>query len=92
MASALKLTAPLDEDGINIRFPDEITASTYEIIADGALLSAGSLLREIAFPPHTLVVMVKRDDRYLVPTGNTRIHLGDRLFIVSEGVDNTPTK
>ena len=92
MASALKLTAPLDEDGINIRFPDEITASTYEIIADGALLSAGSLLREITFPPHTLVVMVKRDDRYLVPTGNTRIHLGDRLFIVSEGVDNTPTK
>ncbi len=92
MASALKLTAPLDEDGINIRFPDEITASTYEIIADGALLSVGSLLREITFPPHTLVVMVKRDDRYLVPTGNTRIHLGDRLFIVSEGVDNPPTK
>ena len=33
---------------------------------------------------NTLVIMVKRGNKYLVPTGSTELHLGDRLFIVAE--------
>ena len=84
MAQWLGLDDKIKEDEIKIRFPDEITAVTREVEVTGAMLDNGAMLKDITFPSNTLVVMVKRDKRYLVPTGSTELHLGDRLFIVAE--------
>lgn len=75
---------PIEEDEIKIHFPDEITAATREIQVTGALLERGTLIRDISLPDNTLIIIVKRGDKYLVPTGNTRLHIGDRLMLVAQ--------
>lgn len=87
MAQWLRLDDKISQDEIKILFPDGITAATREIEVSGALLENGSLLKDIVLPRNTLVIMVKRGNRYLVPTGSTELHLGDRLFIVAESKD-----
>ncbi|MGN1173472.1 MAG: potassium/proton antiporter, partial [Muribaculaceae bacterium] len=88
MAHWLGLDDIIVEDEIKIHFPDEITAATREIEVTGTLLDNGSLLKDISLPRNTLVIMVKRGNNYLVPTGSTELHLGDRLFIVAESQNN----
>lgn len=84
MAGKLGLKKDVEQSEINILFPDEITAATREIKVTGKLLENGSFIRDISLPPNTLVIMVKRKDTFLVPTGKTQLHIGDRLFIISE--------
>lgn len=84
MAQWLGLKKPIEEDEIKIHFPDEITAATREIQVTGALLERGTLIRDISLPDNTLIIIVKRGDKYLVPTGNTRLHIGDRLMLVAQ--------
>lgn len=84
VAKRLKLDIPLKDAEFNVTLPDEITAVTSEIAVTPELISEGALIKEITLPKNTLVVMVKRGDKYLVPTGNTRLHLGDSLFLIAE--------
>lgn len=55
-----------------------------EMPVSARLLSDGDTLKEITLPPNTLVIMVKRGNQYLVPTGNTRLYLTDKLLLISE--------
>ena len=88
MAEWLGLKDKYEESEINILFPDEITAATREIEVTGNLLEAGTMLRDITLPPNTLVIMVKRGDKYLVPTGKTQLYLRDRLFLIAESKES----
>ena len=87
-AEWLGLKDKYEESEINILFPDEITAATREIEVTGNLLEAGTMLRDITLPPNTLVIMVKRGDKYLVPTGKTQLYLRDRLFLIAESKES----
>mgnify|MGYP001229476098 FL=1 len=40
-------------------------------------------------PAGTLVMIVKRDDEFIVPNGSLRLHPGDKLLVIS---DNQPKK
>lgn len=84
MAKWLNLKEPLKEKQFNIGLPDEINAAMNEMEVNASLLRDGDTLKEITLPPNTLVIMVKRDGRYLVPTGNTRLYLRDKLLLISE--------
>ncbi len=84
MAGWLGLKEPLREREFNMELPDEITAAMVEMEVKPELLTAGDRLRDITLPPATLVIMVKREGRYLVPTGNTRLYLGDCLLLIAE--------
>lgn len=88
MAGWLNLKSPLNEPEINIHFPDEISATTMEIEVRGNLLENGTMLKDITLPPNTLVVMVKRSGKFLVPTGKTQLYIGDRLFLVSQSKEH----
>lgn len=83
MASWLELTEPYAEREFNVDLPDEITAVTHEKVVDAEMLSEGNHLRNIQLAPNTLVMLVKRKGRYLVPTGKTRLFIGDQLLIIS---------
>lgn len=84
MAGWLGLRAPFEEKKFNVDLPDEITAAMQEMPVQATLLREGDTLREISLPPDTLVILVRRDDRYLVPTGNTKLYIGDTLLVISE--------
>ena len=43
------------------------------------------LARELSLPEGTLVIMIKRGDRYIVPNGSLELMLGDRLLFMQHG-------
>lgn len=53
-------------------------------------LSGGDTLADIHLPVGGLVMMIRRDGRYMVPDGKRRLRPGDALLIISErpGIGN----
>ncbi len=58
-----------------------------EIHISEETLGYGKNLIEMPFPDKTLVVMVKRGEQYFVPTGQTELHAGDKLLVISDDED-----
>jgi len=80
-AKLLGLAVDLEEEA----FPIELMASALsEIDVAPALLERGEFLSDLTLPDHTLVAMVKRENRYFVPKGSTRLQLGDKLIMISD--------
>lgn len=84
MAKWLGLKDEYRKKEFKVNLPDEITAAINEMTVTPQLLNNGDLLKEVKLPPNTLVIMIKRDNEYLVPTGNTRLYLNDTLLLISE--------
>ena len=68
----------------DIDFPEEIKSATKEIDITEAMLAHGRRLMDLRMPEKTLAIMVKRGDNYFVPTGQTVLHDGDRLMVLSD--------
>lgn len=79
----LGLTTPVKSRTFDIDLPDEIEGSSSEMVIAPEHLSDGNLMSELKLPQRTLVVMIKRDDKYLVPKGNTRLYIGDILLLLT---------
>lgn len=86
VAKFLGLASPakkkLKEFGME--FPDEIKSIVSEAVVTSSNFVEGSCLTELGLPDNTLVVMIKRYDRYFVPDGRTRLLDGDKLLILSD--------
>jgi cell volume regulation protein A len=82
VADKLGLSESVREDSFGIDLPDNIQADLTEVDVTENFLQGGSLLREVTLPENTLVVFVKRGDRYIVPRGHTRLAVGDVLLLV----------
>ena len=41
------------------------------------------LVKDIKWPPHTLLVDIKRGEEQLVPAGDTKIMAGDFIYVLS---------
>jgi cell volume regulation protein A len=78
--SAEARVAPLSlEDGF------DINAQMSELIVPAGSYAAGKKLFELGVPREVLVVMIYRDSRYLIPSGETEIAGGDILISLGEG-------
>lgn len=84
MAQWLGLKDEYREKEFKVNLPDEINAAINEMNVSAQLLNNGDLLKDVKLPPNTLVIMIKRDNEYLVPTGNTRLYLNDTLLLIAE--------
>lgn len=68
----------------DIDFSDEIKSVTSEITITESALTNGNKLMNLSLPDKTLVVMIKRNDKYFVPTGKTTLMVGDKLLIITD--------
>ena len=50
---------------------------------------AGYTLKDMHLPKGTLVMIVKRGTKHLIPYGSMHLHIGDKLLLISESV-STP--
>ena len=64
--------------------PEESKSVVSELIVTAEMLKNGEYLIDVPLPDNTLVVMVKRGDRYFVPNGCTPLSSGDKLLIISD--------
>ncbi|WP_294083841.1 potassium/proton antiporter [Proteiniphilum sp. UBA5384] len=68
----------------DVEFAEEIKSAMTEILITDETLQYGKNLIEMPLPDKTLVVMVKRGERYFVPTGQTELYSGDKLLVISD--------
>ncbi len=88
VAAKLKLVTPQAPEHklryFDIDLPDEIQSSSWERVVDEELLAKGNKLKDLTIQPHTLVIMVRREDTFFVPSGDTELQLGDQLLVISD--------
>lgn len=68
----------------DVEFSDDIKSAMSEMKVTARMLQNGARIMDIAIPDHTLVAMVKRDNRYFIPRGNTHLSEGDTLLIITD--------
>ncbi|MEN6588467.1 MAG: potassium/proton antiporter [Proteiniphilum sp.] len=71
-------------EDFDVEFAEEIKSAMTEIYISEETLQYGRNLIEMPLPDKTLVVMVKRDEQYFVPTGQTELHAGDKLLVITD--------
>ncbi|MDR1675459.1 MAG: potassium/proton antiporter [Tannerella sp.] len=72
------------KDVFGIELPEGIKSAMSEIEITPAVLQHGNKLIQLDLPDHTLAVMVKRNDHYFIPKGNTVLKEHDKLLMISD--------
>ena len=84
-ARKLKLALPgkpRSIENFGLEIPEYINANLHEMTLTPKLLEKGNTLKEITLPEHTLVILIKRGDGYLVPNGKIELFSGDKLLLI----------
>lgn len=68
----------------DIDLPEEIEASASEITVEPSMLENGNMLKDLEPLHGQLVIMVRRDESFFVPKGDTELQEGDNLLIISD--------
>ena len=84
MANVLGLSVPLKEDSFGIDIPDEIKATLTEREVKREWLTQGNRLKDLALDDKSLVMMIRRDDSYIIPKGDTELLAGDKILCISD--------
>ncbi len=71
-------------EDFDVDFSDEIKSVTTEITITDDILKKGNHLMDLGLPDKTLVVMVKRNKKFFVPTGKTVLLADDKLLIITD--------
>ena len=82
----LKLSTPLEKSGndFGVELPEEIDSRLYDMTVTPEILEKSDTLKDMNLPKGTLVMIVKRGDEYLIPNGTLKLHVGDKLLLISE--------
>ena len=85
-ARLLGLSAPLEKTGneFGVELPDEIDSDLRDMTVTRRMLEKADTLKDMNLPIGTLVMLIKRDDEFLIPNGSLRLHEGDKLLLISE--------
>ncbi len=68
----------------DVDFSNDIKSVTTEIEITSKILNNGNKLMDLSLPDKTLVVMLKREDAYFVPTGKTTLKERDKILIITD--------
>jgi len=84
VAKLLHLAEPLPETGnsFGIELPEETNSSLRDLVLTEEMLIGGDRLMDMNLPKGTLVMMVRRGDKYIVPNGSVHLHAGDVLLLI----------
>lgn len=71
----------------DIDLPDEIKSVATEIVVTSSMLADGNRIMDIGIPENTLVIMIKRDNGFFVPTGKTPLMVNDKMLVITDDND-----
>lgn len=86
IANKLGLSVPVEKKGneFGVELPEEINTNLSDMVITEKDIAGGDTLKEMSLPKGTLVMIVKRDEEFLIPNGTLKLHVGDRLLLISE--------
>lgn len=92
MAKKLDLDQEMEKVGndFGIVFPEEIDSKLWDVEITENMLLNGHRLMDMQLPKGILVIMIKREERYIIPNGDAEILLGDKLLLVSAPEHDEP--
>ena len=73
-----------EPDEFGVELADELPTSLHTITLTDEDLAMGSTLRQMNLPVGSLVMMIRRGKRYIVPDGSRRLYPGDVLLVIRE--------
>ena len=83
-AKKLDLLLPAEkEKNFNVELPEEAGELSEITVTEELIAEKGNTLQSLGLPQGVLVVMIKRDDRYIVPTGAVELKAGDYLLTIA---------
>ena len=87
VARMLHLDLPEEKTGneFGIELPDEIDSQLMDQTLTAEMLENGNRLMDMNIPKGTLVMIIKRGERFIVPNGQLELKVGDKLLYISEG-------
>lgn len=86
-AKLLHVDAPapeIKESHFGMELPEEIDANLKEITLTEEMLKNSNQLKNMNLPEKTLVIMIKRGEKILIPNGSLILETGDKLLFISE--------
>lgn len=82
---ALPPEPTIDPSHFDIDLPEEVLSQAIEIeVTDRMASPEGTNLMDISLPVGSLVMLIRRADKYLVPKGHTTVKPGDYLLVITE--------
>ncbi|MDD5565395.1 MAG: potassium/proton antiporter [Candidatus Omnitrophica bacterium] len=90
VSKILKVAAPLDSKKkypIEFEHSEAIDASLIDMIVPYNSNIIGKTIAAINVPPKALVVLIAREDKFIVPNGSTVIEDGDVLLVLANDAD-----
>lgn len=86
IARMLGLSIPQEKTGndFGVELPEELGSELREITVTPELLTQGDTLQRMQLPKGTLVMIVKRENEFLIPNGTLKLHANDKLLLISE--------
>lgn len=91
VARLLHLSEPLPKTGndFGIELPEDIDSDLRDMTITHKMLEEADTLKEMNLPQGTLVMIVKREDEFLIPNGTLKLKVGDKLLLISEKTKET---
>jgi cell volume regulation protein A len=82
----LKLTDPdaTEEEEFGVEIDEQLPTSLETIKLTDSDLAAGDTLRDLNLPQGSLVMMIKRGGKYIIPNGKLTLKRHDLLLIIKE--------
>lgn len=77
-------TSANEDTDFGVELDDEIPTSLKTIELTEKHLRAGNTLKDMKLPEGSLVMMIRRENRYIVPNGSKKLSPGDVLLIIEE--------
>lgn len=86
VARLLHLSTPLEKTGndFGVELPEEIDTDLSDMTITMEMLNEADTLKDMNLPKGTLAMIVKRGDEFLIPNGTLKLHVGDKLLLISE--------
>lgn len=86
VARLLHLSTPLEKTGndFGVELPEEIDSDLRDMTVTQEMIEKADTLKDMNLPKGTLVMNVKRGDEFLIPNGSLKLHVDDKLLLISE--------
>ena len=73
-----------DDENFGVELADELPTSLQTLTLTHEHLAKAATLRDMQLPAGSLVMMIRRGNRYIVPNGTRHLQPGDTLLIIKE--------
>lgn len=80
---ALALTVESQQRGVVGPLRDLTGTRSVELAVDAGSAVVGQQIRDISWPPNTIVASIRRGTEVVTPSGNTTIFAGDRILAIT---------